>query len=90
MKAAVKVVVKAAVKAAVKEALKVAVKVTEKVAIKVTVTVAVKVAFFLQYFRCLSCFSGAVANENLLNATAFVLFANFKFSNFVATSKARI
>ena len=45
---------------------------------------------FLQCFRCLSCFSAAVAKENLLRTPAMVSLAIFKFSNFVATFKARI
>ena len=40
---------------------------------------------FLQYFRCLRCFSAAVAKENLPKTPAIVSLANF-----VATFKARI
>ena len=42
---------------------------------------------FLQYFRFLSCFSVVVVKENLLKKPAIVSLANYKFSNFVATSK---
>ena len=42
---------------------------------------------FLQCFRCLSCFSAAVAKENLLKTPAIASLANL---NFVATSKVGI
>ena len=45
---------------------------------------------FLQCFRCLSYFSAAVGKESLHKTPAIASLANFKFSNFVATSKARI
>ena len=37
---------------------------------------------FLQCFRCLSCFSAAVAKENLLKTPAIVLLANFQIFKF--------
>ena len=42
---------------------------------------------FLQRFVCLSCFSAAVAKENLLKTPAIASLANL---NFVATSKVGI
>ena len=37
---------------------------------------------FLQCFRCLSCFSSAVAKENLLKMPTIVLLANFQIFKF--------
>ena len=37
---------------------------------------------FLQYFRCVSCFSAAVAKENLLKTPAIVSLTNFQMFKF--------
>ena len=51
----------------------------------------IKKQCFLHCFRCLSCFSAAVAKENLLKTPAIVSLENIQiFKIFVATSKAGI